>query len=169
MTRVARGPRIQHRRRPTAVPVRQALKRALLAAALACLPAAARAADFRSVADDAAVLYDAPSTAANPLYVVSKDYPLEVIVNLESWAKVRDATGTLSWIQKKDLTDDHMVLVTAPSADVHTQPDDASPVAFVAAQNVVLELVEVAAGGWLHVRLAGGTEGYVRIGLVWGA
>jgi SH3 domain protein len=142
---------------------------ALLVAGLACLPLAARAAEFRSVADAAAVLYDAPSTAANPLYVVSQNYPLEVIVNLESWVKVRDATGAFSWIQKKDLADKQMVLVTAPSADVYTQPDDSSPIAFVATQNVVLELVEAVPGGWLHVRLAGGTEGYVRIGMVWGA
>lgn len=143
--------------------------RALLAAALACLPLLAHALEFRSVADSAAVLYDAPSTAANPLYVVSQGYPLEVIVSLESWAKVRDATGALSWIQKKDLAESRMVLVTAPSADVHAQADPASPVAFVAAQNVVLELLDVAAGGWLHVRLAGGPDGYVQIGSVWGA
>ncbi|MDA8110776.1 MAG: SH3 domain-containing protein [Betaproteobacteria bacterium] len=143
--------------------------RLLLAAALACLPLAARASDFRSVADSAAVLYDAPSTAANPLYVVSHDYPLEVIVNLESWAKVRDATGALSWIQKKDLTDQRTVLVTAASASVYARPDPTSPVAFVAVQNVVLELLESAPGGWLHVRLPGGPDGYVQIGAVWGA
>ncbi|MGH8746779.1 MAG: hypothetical protein ACREUK_09840 [Burkholderiales bacterium] len=53
-----------------------------LAALLAALgfAACAHAAEFRSVSQDAAVLYDAPSKAATPLYIVSRDYPLEVIV-----------------------------------------------------------------------------------------
>lgn len=146
----------------------RATLQALVVAALLLVPAIARAIDFRSVASDAAVLYDGPSTAANPLYVVSKGYPLEVIVNLQAWDKVRDATGALSWIEKSDLGDDRTVLVTAPTAKVYVRPDANSAVAFVAAQNVVLQLIEVAPGGWLHVRLASGREGYVRIGLVWG-
>lgn len=151
------------------MPARTRASGLVLAMLLASLSLAARASDFRSVADSAAVLYDAPSTAANPLYVVSHDYPLEVIVNLEAWVKVRDATGALSWIQKKDLAEARTVLVTAPSASVYARPDPASPVAFVAAQNVVFELLDPAPGGWLHVRLPGGPEGYVQVGSVWGA
>ena len=39
----------------------------------------ASAADFRSVQESAAVLYDAPSRQATPLFVVSRSYPLEEI------------------------------------------------------------------------------------------
>jgi SH3-like domain-containing protein len=138
----------------------------LLALVLPALDAAA--ADFRSVEDAAAVLYDAPSRAATPVYVVSRWYPLEIIVNLEAWAKVRDHTGTLSWIEKRALSDKRTVVVTAPSATVRVKPDDAAPVAFVAAQNVALDLVEVAPGGWVHVRHADGASGFVRANVVWG-
>src|SRR4029079_9230962 len=67
------------------------------------LASAANAAEFRSVQDSAAVLYDAPSRQATPLFVVSRSYPLEVIVNLEAWVKVRDHAGALTWVEKKSL------------------------------------------------------------------
>jgi SH3-like domain-containing protein len=139
---------------------------ALIAALLFAAPASA--ADYRSVGQDAAVLYDAPSKAATPLYVVSRDYPLEVIVKLEAWVKVRDQTGALSWVEKGALSDRRTVVVTTPSAQVHVRPDEASPIAFVAAQNVALELLEVVPDGWLRVRHEDGSNGYVRATLVWG-
>jgi SH3-like domain-containing protein len=69
------------------------------------------------VQESAAVLYDAPSRAATPLYVVSRHYPLEVVVNLEAWVKVRDHAGALTWVEKKALGDKRMVLVTAAAAE----------------------------------------------------
>ncbi|MEW6690161.1 MAG: SH3 domain-containing protein [Pseudomonadota bacterium] len=126
------------------------------------------AADFRSVQEGAAVLYDAPSRAATPLFVVQRNYPLEVIVSLESWIKVRDHTGALTWIEKKSLGDKRMVLVTAPLLEARVRPEEGAPLAFSAAQNVVLELLEAAPGGWLRVRHADGATGYARPGQVWG-
>ena len=128
----------------------------------------AQAADFRSVQDNAAVLYDAPSRQATPLFVVSRSYPLEVIVNLEAWVKVRDHAGALTWIEKKALSDKRMVLVTAPSAEARLRPEDGAPVVFGAAQNVALELVEIAPNGWLRVRHTDGATGFVRAASVWG-
>ena len=136
--------------------------------ALVLFSAAANAADFRSVQDGAAVLYDAPSRAATPLFVVQKNYPLEVIVSLEGWVKVRDAAGALTWIERKSLGDKRMVLVTAPVADVRARPEEGAPLAFSVAQNVVLELVEPAQSGWLRVRYIDGTTGFIRASLVWG-
>ena len=128
----------------------------------------ASAADFRSVQDNAAVLYDAPSRQATPLYVVSRSYPLEVIVNLEAWVKVRDHAGALSWMEKKSLSDKRMVLVTAPSAEARQRPEDGAPAVFSAAQNVALELLEIASNGWLRVRHADGASGFLRAASVWG-
>ncbi len=128
----------------------------------------ASAADFRSVQDSAAVLYDAPSRQATPLFVVARGYPLEVIVNLETWVKVRDHAGALTWVEKKALGDKRMLLVTAPSAEARQRPEDAAPAVFSAAQNVALELVEVAPNGWLRVRHSDGATGFVRAASVWG-
>jgi len=139
---------------------------ALVLAALATQTVAA--ADFRSVQENAAVLYDAPSRAATPLFVVSRLYPLEVIVNLEGWVKVRDHTGALAWIEKKSLAERRTLLVTVAAAEARAKPEDGTPLAFTAAQNVALELVEVAPGGWLRVRHADGASGFMRANQVWG-
>lgn len=136
--------------------------------AAALVAGVALAADYRSIAENGAVLYDAPSRAAKPMYVASKFYPVEVIVNLDAWVKVRDATGALTWVEKKALAERRMVLVTAPVATARAKPDESAPVAFQAQQNVALELAEVAAGGWIRVRHADGAAGYVRAEQVWG-
>jgi len=127
-----------------------------------------QAAEFRSVQDNAAVLYDAPSRAATPLFVVQRNYPLEVIVNLEAWVKVRDHAGALTWIEKKSLGEKRMLLVTGASAEARLRPEEGAPAVFSAAQNVVLEMVEVAPAGWLRVRHADGATGFVRAAQVWG-
>lgn len=144
--------------------------RRFAAAILLLLAAAgAQAAEYLSVNEDAAVLYDAPSREAKALYVVSRHYPLEVIVNLEAWVKVRDHAGALSWVEKKSLAPQRMVVVTAPSAQARVKPDENSPPAFLAVQFVVLELLGHAPGGWLRVRHPDGANGYVQTKLVWGA
>ena len=144
----------------------------LLAAALCLLALPAAAGQFRAVGENAAVLYDAPSRQATPLFVATRYYPLEIVVELEAWAKVRDHTGAISWVEKRLLTDKRMVVVTATSAEAHQQPDDAAPVSFVAAQNVALELLEPAEEGappaWLHVRHADGADGFLRAAACWG-
>jgi SH3-like domain-containing protein len=139
---------------------------AVVSALGVCAPASAL--DFKAVSEPAAVLYDAPSTRSNKLYVVSRGYPLEVIVTVEGWVKVRDANGTLSWIETKQLTDKRTVMVRVPTATVRQKPDDAAPVAFQAQQNVVLEVVDVS-GGWIQVRHRDGGTGYVKAQQVWGA
>jgi SH3-like domain-containing protein len=128
----------------------------------------ADAADFRSVAESAAILYDAPSVKAKKLHVVSHGYPFEIVVVVEGWSKVRDASGDLTWIESKLLADRRTVIVKAPLAQVREAASDHAPVVFQARQNVLLDLVGVA-GGWLKVRHQDGQSGFVRITQVWGA
>jgi len=138
------------------------------AAALACCAAAPAAAyEFRSVGETAAVLFDAPSAKSKKLYVVSRGYPLEVVVAVEGWSKVRDASGELAWIEARSLAAARTVIVKVPLAQVRDRADDGAPVAFQAQQSVILDLLEVA-GAWLHVRHRDGQTGYVRVGQVWG-
>lgn len=135
---------------------------------LALAVSAACAVDFRAVGDNAAVLYDGPSAKSSKLYVVNRGYPLEVVVTIEGWVKVRDANGAFAWIEGKQLTDKRTVMVKVPVAQVRSKPDDGAPVAFQAQQNVLLELVSVA-GGWVQVRHSEGGTGFVRAQQVWGA
>ena len=142
-----------------------------LAALLALAGGAAGAADFRSTTE-AAALYDAPSIKAKPLYALGRDYPLEVIVSVEGWMKVRDAGGTVAWIEKKSVGEKRVLMVRASVADVLANPDAAAALVFKAEQNVLLELVDPAYAtttpGWAKVRHRDGQVGYVRIQQVWG-
>ena len=142
--------------------------RSLGAALFLSCAAITNAADFRTVGENAAVMYDAPSRASTPVYVASRFYPVEVIVNLDAWVKVRDHTGTLSWVERKSLSERRMVIVTAPNVEVRSRADDSAPPAFQATQNVALELLEIAPGGWVRVRHADGSAGYVKSSMVWG-
>ena len=73
----------------------------LLVLALAALAAApASALDFRAVDVQAAILYDTPSQKGKKLYIVHQYMPLEVVVKLDGWVKVRDAEGSLAWIER---------------------------------------------------------------------
>ena len=145
-------------------------RRNLIAAAFVAVAAApAWALEFRSVAENAAVLYDAPSARAKKLYVVNRGYPVEVVVVVEGWIKVRDASGELTWIESKFLADKRTVMVKVPLAQIHQSADDSAPVVFQAQQNVILELVDVTSGGWLRVKHRDGQSGFVKVTQVWGA
>ena len=147
------------------------LTHGLARTALACFAAIAfpaLALEFRAVAANAAVLYDAPSTKANRVFVVNRGYPLEVIVNVEGWVKVRDAVGALAWVEGRQLTDRRTVMVKVPVAQIRQKPDDNAGVAFQAQQSVILDLVDVASGGWVQVRHRDGGTGYVKSQQVWG-
>jgi SH3-like domain-containing protein len=139
--------------------------------ALIAVASGASAAEFRSTTE-VAVLYDAPSAKARPLFVLARETPLEVIVNVEGWIKVRDIGGTIAWVDKKAVGDKRMVVVRAPVADILASPADNAAVVFKADQNVLLELADSAyvatTPGWAKVRHRDGQVGYVRIAQVWG-
>lgn len=130
--------------------------------------APAAALEFRSVAENAAVFYDAPSVKAKKLYIVNHGYPVEIVVMVEGWAKVRDAKGDLMWIESKFLTDRRTVVIKVPQAQVRQTADDNAPVVFQAQQNVILDLLEVASAGWLRVRHRDGQTGFVKVSQIWG-
>jgi len=130
--------------------------------------AGARAADFRSIAENAAVLYDAPSAKAKKLYVIGRGYPVEVIVVVAGWIKIRDASGELAWIESRALSERRTVMVKAPLADIRQAADDRAPLVFQAEQSVLLELVELTGAGWARVTHRDGQSGYVKLSQVWG-
>ena len=142
--------------------------------AAACLLAslwltAVFAADFRAASEEAVVLYDAPSAQSKKLFVLSQGYPLEVIVVVEGWVKVRDASGALSWVDAKQVSSkQRTIMVKVPLAQVRQSADENAPLVFQAQQNVLLDLTEVVAGGWLRVRHRDGVTGFVRAAQVWG-
>lgn len=126
------------------------------------------AGEFRSIGETAVPMYDAPSVKANALFVASKFYPVEIIVQVDNWTKVRDVAGDLAWVEKKSLSDTRTVVVTAALADVRQKAEDDAPLAFQARQGVALEVVELGMGPWVKVRHRGGESGFVRASQIWG-
>lgn len=135
----------------------------------AFFPLPSWALEYRSIAADRTVMYDAPSLHGKKLYLASRYYPVEVIVDLEFFAKVRDVAGDLAWVEKKSLAPKRMVLVNVPLADVRASPDVNAALVFQAERGVVLEMLETSVAGWVKVRHADGASGYVQSSQVWGA
>ena len=146
------------------------MARALITAVVLAwgLAPAADAADFRVAAEAAVVLYDAPSARARKLYIVNRGYPLEVVVQVEGWVKVRDAAGALSWVEAKSLDGTARSVMLKAAATVRQKPSVDAPAAFEAQRDLLLEVVEPANAGWIHVRHRDGTAGFLRTTEVWG-
>ena len=140
----------------------------LAAGALAVLASGtALALDFRTIADPGAILYDAPSTKAQKIFVLSRDYPVEVIVKVEGWSKVRDDTGEFAWVENKLLSDKRTVMVRASGAEARQSASDAAALVFTAEKGVILEYLGMSAG-WVKIRHPDGETGYIKVGQLWG-
>ena len=124
----------------------------------ATLSLSAHALDYKTVGAAPAIMYDAPSEKGRRVFVAPRGMPVEVVLTYGEWSKVRDSAGSLSWVQSKQL-----------AAKIHAAAQDASPVVFSADKNVLLEVAEPAASGWLKVKHRDGQSGYVKITEVWGS
>ena len=142
--------------------------RSLAVCFLLALACPATAGEFRSIAENGTPMYDAPSVRAKKLFVASRLYPVEVVISIDSWVKVRAQAGDLVWVEKKTLSDKRTVIVTASVADVRQAANDQAALVFQAQQGVALDVAESPAGGWVRVRHADGQSGYVKINQLWG-
>ena len=146
------------------------LSRILQAAAILMLlqPVLAAALEYRAVSVPKAILYDTPSAQGKKVFVVSQGYPVEVIVNLGDWIKVRDNQGTLNWIDAKQLTNARTLLVVQPQAELRQSADAASSLLARLDKDVVVDYLEPAKSGWVKVKHKDGLTGYVLATAVWG-
>ncbi|MDR2614484.1 MAG: hypothetical protein LBC91_04070 [Candidatus Accumulibacter sp.] len=140
----------------------------ILFMSLAGLSLPAPAIEYLTV-ESATILYDTPNAkTGTKLFVIRRDTPVEVVVNQGGWAKVRDAEGSLAWIERKELGTRRTLIVKADRATVLQNPEESAPVSFEAERNVSLDYLETLPGGWIKVRHRDGQEGFVRAGQIWG-
>ena len=140
-----------------------------MALTLAALTVAwpARALDYRTVIE-AAPMYDAPSAKSQALFVALAGTPVELVVSLDGWSKVRDSRGDLAWIEKKHLAEKRNVIVRMERAQVRAAAEDKAALVFEAERDVVLELLEAVPGGWVKVQHRDGQSGFLKASQVWG-
>lgn len=132
------------------------------------LPNLVFALDFRSVVSPKAILYDAPSSQAKKLYILNQLYPVEIMVDLGAWLKVRDSEGGLSWIEAKYLSKKRTLIVREPT-EIKQSADAASTTLANVEKEVMLELVgNQTSSVWVEVRHPAGVKGYVANSAVWG-
>jgi SH3-like domain-containing protein len=143
-------------------------RQAVAAFALIGVAAPALALDYRSVEAPAAILYDSPSQKGKKLYLIRAQTPVEVVLRLEGFVKVRDAEGTLAWIDTRDLGERRTLIVTAPVAEIRQADKPEAPLLVTLEKWVVVDFVEMAAPGWAKVRHRDGATGFVRANQVWG-
>lgn len=143
-------------------------RRIIAASVLGLAAASALAVDYRSVVVPVAILYDSPSQKGKKLYLIKAQTPVEAVVRLEGWVKVRDAEGTLAWIEVANLAERRTLVVTAPHAEIRESDKAEAPVVATLDKWVVVDFVEAASPGWAKVRHRDGTTGFVRSTQVWG-
>jgi SH3-like domain-containing protein len=142
----------------------------LIGTLIALLPNLAVALEYRSVSVPKATLYDSPSPQGKKLYLIGQGYPVEVIVNLGDWLKVRDNQGGLSWIEVKQLSAaKRTVLITQAQTELRQSADVTSILIAKLDKDVVLELLEPSKNGWVKVKHKDGLTGYVLANATWGS
>jgi SH3-like domain-containing protein len=128
----------------------------------------AAASEFGSINAPVAILYDTPSQKGKKLYLIRGETPVEIVVKLDGWVKVRDAEGTLAWIEAANLGNKRNLVVTAPQAEIRQADRDEAPVMAALGQGVAVEWLGPAAPGWARVKHQDGATGFIRITQVWG-
>lgn len=145
---------------------RRILSSALLFSALAA-PSLAGALEYKTLGDNA-IAYDACSTKAQAQFILLQGTPVEVIVSVDKWVKIREQSGGLGCVERSALSDVRQVIVSAASAEIRLRAEDNAPVVFSAAKDVLLEVLEKPSGAWLKVKHRDGQTGYVLLKSVWG-
>jgi len=144
------------------------IRLALLTAALLGAAGAAQALEYKSVGAAPAILYDAPSSKGRKVFVAPRGMPVEVVLTYGEWTKIRDAAGSLAWVESKTLAPKRTVVVGSGGARVRDAASDSAPLVFTAERGVLLDFIDAGAPGWVRVRHADGQSGFVRAAEVWG-
>jgi SH3-like domain-containing protein len=147
----------------------KALVASLFSVLLSAVALPVFAIEYRSVNVAAAVLWDGPSDKAKRVYVAPRGMPVEVVSTLNTWVKVKDFSGDVTWMAGNELSKTRTVVATI-LATARVAAQDASPLAFQAERGVTLELLDAGqiTGGFVKVKHKDGTIGYVKATEIWG-
>jgi SH3-like domain-containing protein len=132
-------------------------------------PPATPSANYAAISDKPAIVFDAPSAKAQKIFVFSRNMPVEVLVKLDKWVKVRDADNTVGWIDASALGTQRFVQVNTDAAQIRDNANASANVIFEARRAVLLEVTGAAnLQGFLPVRHRDGQSGFVLKSQIWG-
>ena len=127
-------------------------------------------ADFISVKAKQAVLFEGPSNTTEKMFIVTEGYPLEVLVSLKDWKKVKDHNGKISWIESKFTHIERTVLILKDDTVIFNQANAKSHKLANVDKFVVLKLNSpMLVGNWAEVKTQiEGLIGFINSKEVWG-
>lgn len=97
---------------------------------------------------------------------VRRGLPVEILATFDIWRKIRDADGTIGWVNQQMLSGRRSVLVAAAVRDLRHDPDPTSEVVAQLEPGVVAS-VSKCDPAWCEVK-AGGYKGWLKRDQVWG-
>ena len=98
---------------------------------------------------------------------VRADLPVKVIETYPSWRRIEDPGGEKGWMLQSLLSDTRTALVTGSEPrPLHEAPNQASRIRYRAEPGVVGRISDCG-DGWCRLD-AGGREGFIRTGHIWG-
>lgn len=112
-----------------------------------------------------AVLYDAPSTKAEPLWILDAGYPLRQLSAVDGWRKISTFSGENGWVQERNVRDARAGQ-TVEEAVARSGPEESAAPAFRIQQGVILEVLNEN-GGWLQVSHRDGDTGFIPASVMW--
>jgi len=128
-------------------------------------------AEFVSVKIKKAILYEGPSNSTKKLFIVTQDYPLQIIVSLKDWKKVKDHEGKISWIQSSSVYQERTVMVIRNKVNLYHEASLQSAKLADISKFVVLKLDSpLVTDGWIKVKSQlEGIVGFLKVEGVWGS
>jgi SH3-like domain-containing protein len=97
---------------------------------------------------------------------VRRGLPVEILATFDIWRKIRDADGTIGWVNQQMLSGRRSVLVAAAVRDLRHDPDATSEV-IAQLEPGVVAAVSKCDPAWCEVK-AGGYKGWLKRDQVWG-
>jgi SH3-like domain-containing protein len=97
---------------------------------------------------------------------VRRGLPVEILATFDIWRKIRDADGTIGWVNQQMLSGRRSILVAATVRDLRRAPDPTSEIVAQLEPGVVA-LVSKCDPAWCEVK-AGGYKGWLKRDEVWG-
>lgn len=145
-----------------------ALPRLLMSLAL-CVAATtgAQAREMVSVQKAEVNLRAGAGTQHEPLWVLSKGYPLEVTAHNGQWLHVRDFENDTGWIFRPLVGKQPHHVVKGAVVNLRNSPSTRSRVVGKATRGEVLRTLERRTQ-WVKVQQEGGLRGWVASKLLWG-
>ena len=139
---------------------------ALLACLWLALPAAA-ATTMVSIDRPVVHLREGAGTQHDAVWKLSRGYPLQVEARRQGWLKVRDFEGDEGWVLGRLTARKPHLVVKVEVANIRSAPGTRARRIGQARYGEVLRTLDHRPG-WVRVKKAGGTSGWIARRLLWG-